>query len=227
MAKYKSILQLQGAIGDVVYYTLNGKQIVRRKAKDIGERIKTCENYAVTRKNNSEFTTANHIASGLYRMAKLIGYRLDPAQQRKMVSIVKLFIQRNKEINHFKPEHYARMFSGVKLHKNFKPALVAVNRYTHGTFIRRFTKDKFRLTIVFGQYLPVMKYENQYSTQLDMEKVATVEYDFDTTDNADELINFDALLPELDFEWDVCVLATVPFDSEGRVWEEKASVWVM
>ena len=227
MAKYKSILRLKGAIGDVVCYTVNGKQIVRRKAEGVAERIKTSENHAVTRMNNSQFTAANHMASGLYRMAKLVGYPLEPTQQNQLLKKAKQVIQRNKEIEFFTKEHYSSMFSGVKLHKNFKPELMCVNSYTHGTFVRRFTTEKVRLTMVFGQYYPVMKYEDQYSTQLDMEKVASVEYDFEATDNADELIDFNSLLPELDIDWDVCVMATAPFDSEGRVWETKAGVWVV
>jgi hypothetical protein len=227
MAKYKGTIKLKGTIGDVVYYTLNGKQIARRKAEGIGELIKTSENYAVTRKNNSQFRVATHMASGLYRMAKLAGYTLDYPQQNQMIKKAVAIMQKNKDLDVYEKAHYSQMFSGTRLLGNAKTEWMSIKTAPDGRLIKRHTKEQLRLTLIFGQYWPVVRTENLYSSQLDMERVAMVEYDFEPTTTDFELIHFDSLLPEMDFDWDVCVMATAPFDSEGRVWETKAGVWVV
>lgn len=55
MAKYKSSIEIQGAIGDLVYYQLNGVNVVRRKSGFNKTSYEEKESYAKVRQNSSEF----------------------------------------------------------------------------------------------------------------------------------------------------------------------------
>ncbi len=55
MAKYKSLVELSGTIGDLVFYNLNGIPVVRRKSGFSKEAFNTNPNYQKVRENSSEF----------------------------------------------------------------------------------------------------------------------------------------------------------------------------
>ncbi|WP_434978540.1 hypothetical protein [Daejeonia sp. YH14] len=54
MAKYKSLMELSGSIGDLVFYTLNGVPVVRRKSGFTKEGYNDPK-YIKVRENSSEF----------------------------------------------------------------------------------------------------------------------------------------------------------------------------
>lgn len=55
MAILKGPNELYGSIGDLVYYTLNGKQVVRRKSGFSTDAFKNNPNYKNVKNNSSEF----------------------------------------------------------------------------------------------------------------------------------------------------------------------------
>lgn len=55
MAIYKSIKELEEKVGDLVFYTLNGKMVVRRKSGFSKEGFATNPNYKRVKENSSEF----------------------------------------------------------------------------------------------------------------------------------------------------------------------------
>ncbi|MGC4128335.1 MAG: hypothetical protein QM564_01965 [Bergeyella sp.] len=55
MAKYKSLVELQGSIGDLVFYNLNGIPVVRRKSGFSKEAYESNPNYKKVRENSTEF----------------------------------------------------------------------------------------------------------------------------------------------------------------------------
>lgn len=55
MAKYNSIVNISGAIGDLVFYNLNGTQVVRKKSGFNTADFKTKESYKKVRENSTEF----------------------------------------------------------------------------------------------------------------------------------------------------------------------------
>lgn len=69
MATVKSIFNIRGGLGDYVFYTLNGKQVARRKPAK--KRDRKSETYAKVQVLNSEFA---HVAS----CSKLIREALQP-----------------------------------------------------------------------------------------------------------------------------------------------------
>ena len=67
MAKNIGIIKFRGALGDLVSYERNGKQVLQRKGGFNGERIKTEARYEGTRKRQSEFGLCARISSLLHK----------------------------------------------------------------------------------------------------------------------------------------------------------------
>ncbi len=55
MAKYKSLVEIQGSIGDLVFYNLNGVPVVRRKSGFSKEGFENNPNYKKVKENSQEF----------------------------------------------------------------------------------------------------------------------------------------------------------------------------
>lgn len=55
MAKYSGIVNIKGAIGDLVFYKLNGVDVVRRKSGFNKDAYNSNPNYAKVKQNSSEF----------------------------------------------------------------------------------------------------------------------------------------------------------------------------
>lgn len=65
MARYKSIIQLQGSLDGLVFYQLNGIPVVRKKSGFDKNNFKTNENYARVRENSSEFGHCSKVGKTL------------------------------------------------------------------------------------------------------------------------------------------------------------------
>lgn len=55
MATYESLIKFNGSVGDLVFYTLNGKNIVRKKSGFNKNAFKKSPSYEKVRQNSSEF----------------------------------------------------------------------------------------------------------------------------------------------------------------------------
>lgn len=55
MATYESIIKITGTVGDLVFYTLNGKNVVRKKSGFNKAAFKKDPSYEKVRQNSSEF----------------------------------------------------------------------------------------------------------------------------------------------------------------------------
>ncbi|MBV8326790.1 hypothetical protein [Chryseobacterium sp.] len=55
MATYESIIKIKGAVGDLVFYNLNGKNVVRKKSGFNKNAFKKNASYEKVRQNSSEF----------------------------------------------------------------------------------------------------------------------------------------------------------------------------
>ncbi|WP_160140072.1 hypothetical protein [Chryseobacterium sp. c4a] len=71
MATYESLIKIKGAVGDLVFYTLNGKNVVRKKSGFNKTAFKKDPSYEKVRQNSSEF---GHCS----KMGKIIRSSLDP-----------------------------------------------------------------------------------------------------------------------------------------------------
>ncbi len=70
MATYESLIKIKGAVGDLVFYTLNGKNVVRKKSGFNKAAFKKNPSYEKVRQNSSEF---GHCS----KMGKIIRNSLD------------------------------------------------------------------------------------------------------------------------------------------------------
>ena len=68
MAEVSSIVEFKGSVGDLCYYRLNGKKVVRRKSGPSKERILRDPSYTRLKENMSEFGASSHLAK-IYRRA--------------------------------------------------------------------------------------------------------------------------------------------------------------
>ncbi|MBK1896472.1 hypothetical protein [Chryseobacterium paridis] len=71
MATYESLIKITGSVGDLVFYTLNGKNIVRKKSGFNKTAFKKSPTYEKVRQNSSEF---GHCS----KVGKIIRLALDP-----------------------------------------------------------------------------------------------------------------------------------------------------
>jgi len=55
MATYESLITIKGAVGDLVFYNLNGKNVVRKKSGFNKNAFKKSPSYEKVRQNSSEF----------------------------------------------------------------------------------------------------------------------------------------------------------------------------
>ncbi|AYZ35873.1 hypothetical protein EGY07_09975 [Chryseobacterium indologenes] len=70
MATYESLIKIKGAVGDLVFYNLNGKNVVRKKSGFNKKAFKKNASYEKVRQNSSEF---GHCS----KMGKIIRKSLD------------------------------------------------------------------------------------------------------------------------------------------------------
>lgn len=61
MATYESLIKIKGAVGDLVFYTLNGKNVVRKKSGFNKTAFKKSPAYEKVRQNSSEFGHCSRI----------------------------------------------------------------------------------------------------------------------------------------------------------------------
>jgi len=55
MATYESLIKIKGSVGDLVFYSLNGKNVVRKKSGFNKNAFKKSASYEKVRQNSSEF----------------------------------------------------------------------------------------------------------------------------------------------------------------------------
>lgn len=70
MATYEGLIKIKGSVGDLVFYTLNGKNVVRKKSGFNKKAFKKDPSYEKVRQNSSEF---GHCS----KMGKIIRNSLD------------------------------------------------------------------------------------------------------------------------------------------------------
>ncbi|WP_300687308.1 hypothetical protein [Chryseobacterium sp.] len=89
MATYESIIKITGAVGDLVFYDLNGKKVVRKKSGFNKTAFKKNPSYEKVRQNSSEFghcsKTGKAIRNSLNVYIKTAG---DPLLYQKFAKLM-------------------------------------------------------------------------------------------------------------------------------------------
>ncbi|CAH0204981.1 hypothetical protein [Chryseobacterium sp. Bi04] len=89
MATYESLIKIKGAVGDLVFYNLNGKNVVRKKSGFNKTAFKKNASYEKVRQNSSEFGHCSKVGkiirAGLTAYIKEAG---DPLLYQKFAKVM-------------------------------------------------------------------------------------------------------------------------------------------
>lgn len=89
MATYESLIQLNGTIGDLVFYKLNGKNVVRKKSGFNKNAFKKSASYEKVRQNSSEFGHCSKVGKLIRScISKYIAKAGDPLLYQKFAKLM-------------------------------------------------------------------------------------------------------------------------------------------
>ncbi|MHA6697722.1 hypothetical protein [Chryseobacterium sp. A321] len=111
MAKYKSSIEIQGAIGDLVYYQLNGVNVVRRKSGFNKTSYEEKESYAAVRQNSSEFGHCSKSGKMIREALRdYMAFAEDKYLYQKFAKVMTLI----KDLDALTPKGDRRVYRGLK-----------------------------------------------------------------------------------------------------------------
>ncbi|MCS3529087.1 hypothetical protein [Chryseobacterium sp. JUb7] len=89
MATYESLIKIKGAVGDLVFYELNGKNVVRKKSGFNKTAFKKSPSYEKVRQNSSEFGHCSKVGK-IIRQAldNFIKEAVDPLLYQKFAKVM-------------------------------------------------------------------------------------------------------------------------------------------
>lgn len=95
MATYESLIKIKGSVGDLVFYSLNGKNVVRKKSGFNKKAFKKDASYEKVRQNSSEFghcsKTGKILRSCIESYIKEAGDPLLYQKFAKLMTVIKDF----------------------------------------------------------------------------------------------------------------------------------------
>ncbi|MGG7503543.1 hypothetical protein ACVVIH_02600 [Chryseobacterium arthrosphaerae] len=123
MATYESLIKITGAVGDLVFYNLNGKNVVRKKSGFNKTAFKKNPSYEKVRQNSSEFghcsKTGKAIRKSLDRYIKKAGDPLLYQRFAKLMTEIK-DLDRTSGRGQRTVENGLKTEEGKKLLKTFR-----------------------------------------------------------------------------------------------------------
>lgn len=144
MATYESLIKIKGSVGDLVFYTLNGKNVVRKKSGFNKKAFKKDPSYEKVRQNSSEFghcsKTGKIIRNSLDLYLKETGDALLYQKFAKLMTEIK-DLDRVSERGKRTVENGLKTEEGKKLIKVFKfgeikNASTEIERQNHLLYIK-------------------------------------------------------------------------------------------
>ncbi|WP_426478520.1 hypothetical protein ACP3T3_03380 [Chryseobacterium sp. CBSDS_008] len=89
MATYESVIKITGAVGDLVFYNLNGKNVVRKKSGFNKNAFKKSPSYEKVRQNSSEFGHCSKIGKAIRNsLDRYIKEAGDPLLYQKFAKVM-------------------------------------------------------------------------------------------------------------------------------------------
>lgn len=118
MAKVTSIVHLDGTIDELIFYTLNGQSLVRRKPTNMKSVFANAPGFEKQRAMSKLFTASNAMATAVYRMAKGSEVALDYRQHSKLVKVItKRFNQADVDLKDLHFAYLRGVLAGIRLDK--------------------------------------------------------------------------------------------------------------
>lgn len=110
MAKYKGGIEISGSLNDLVFYNLNGVQVVRKKSGFSKENFEENPNYAKVRQNSSEFGHCSKAGKLLRQtLQPFIGDCGDKYMYQKFAKIMTQL----KDLDSINPKGQRRIENGI------------------------------------------------------------------------------------------------------------------
>ena len=89
MATYESVIKITGTVGDLVFYNLNGKNVVRKKSGFNKTAFKKSPSYEKVRQNSSEFGHCSKIGKVIRKSLEIyIKESGDPLLYQKFAKVM-------------------------------------------------------------------------------------------------------------------------------------------
>ncbi|CAA7196199.1 hypothetical protein [Chryseobacterium potabilaquae] len=89
MATYESLIKLKGTVGDLVFYELNGKNVVRKKSGFNKKAFKKNPSYEKVRQNSSEFGHCSKVGKIIRQaLSKYIKEAKDPLLYQRFTKLM-------------------------------------------------------------------------------------------------------------------------------------------
>lgn len=179
MATYESFLKINGSVGDLVFYTLNGKNIVRKKSGFNKSAFKKNPAYEKVRQNSSEFGHCSKIGKLIRQsIENFIMYAEDPLLYQKfaklMTEIKDLDVtsERGKRtvkngIDTEKGKSALKNFSFGKIDNIADSTKVVLNLWDNSLFLHEVFVDEIIITTVKIDF-------DHYSTEIYKESIQMV-----------------------------------------------------
>ncbi|RXM38947.1 hypothetical protein BOQ62_14795 [Chryseobacterium sp. CH21] len=175
MATYESIIKITGAVGDLVFYNLNGKNVVRKKSGFNKTAFKKSASYEKVRQNSSEFGHCSKIGKIIRKSLEIyIKEAGDPLLYQKFAKLMTAI----KDLDKVSERGKRTVGNGLKTEEGKK----LLREFQMGTIQN--VSDCVRIQ---GQML----YKNEECTS-DQTMVITIKLDSENykTECAEEIINW-------------------------------------
>ncbi|CAG5083753.1 hypothetical protein [Parvicella tangerina] len=177
MAKVRSIANLNGKLGDVVFFKRNGRTIVRTKRADMSKRLKEDACYEGHRNRYEYLKVVNAFATAIYRMGKEYAQKTDYKSHNKLYSRISQVLL-SHDIEDLPLQEIRKHVKGLVL--NFKETLPPISAGLHDddiilgcdTAIER----EARIKILIGTLPKVRKYKDKFKADVNMQAVDIIEF---------------------------------------------------
>ena len=123
MAKYESLIKIRGSIDDLVFYQLNGVNVVRKKSGFNSKDFKSKASYQKVRENSTEF---GHCSKTGKMIRQALGTYLKDTNDKYLYQKVAKLMTEIKNLDTLHPKGQRKVDSGLKTEtsqiilKNFK-----------------------------------------------------------------------------------------------------------
>ncbi len=178
MAKYKTPIEINGTLGDLVYYTLNGVNVVRRKSGFNTQSYQQKESYEAVRQNSSEF---GHCSKAGKTLREALKEYLSHANDKYLYQKVARLMTTLKDLDQTQGKGKRRVYNGITT----QMGKAALRKFQFGE-IPCIPQAITLSTDLFETYILL-----PYSTFYDSLEIVVLNANFDTYTCSSKTLSFD------------------------------------
>ncbi|MCB9197542.1 MAG: hypothetical protein H6600_03725 [Flavobacteriales bacterium] len=177
MAKVNSIITLNGTIGDLIFYQMNGKTYVRSKPQNLIEQMKHSPSYEGYRNRQNARPVTNSLATAIYRIGKeyatAVNYKIHNELYQRIFPVVKAM--KNGELDW---GFLQQRIKGTVLNHRDSNMMVHLERTDKGLLINHCSEidHPLEVTICIGDLPALYEEDGIYKAAIDAEEVQLIEF---------------------------------------------------